>query len=682
MTGYTIQDELAKWRAPYKVFGGEQLSQVGKNLLDVNSTVKPIDEEDANIEAEAGEVLLQPDGSVFKVLGKPHSKGGTPLNVPDGSFIYSKFKPLSIDKESKELFGFKEGGKYKASKNTPAELLKREIDIEHHNTLLEVLKSDKHDLLSKTSSQLMLEKNFKKLGRIAYLQEEKKGFPQGLPMHSEGTAPMEPENIEEGEARENQFAMGGRFRPLAQLGLTYGNQTYMPTQSVPSGARQVGMEEKDGKRRWYFEADPITGELSNAPSGSRYKGSDMQYITSLANSRPELTKFNSQQMTSKGYGTLDNPVWGEWDKRFYKPEGPQRFYTESDINMDSTESSDGSYNPFAKSWKANRLIKPTDKPQDPFAKSWEINMDKVNIPKYTGEPSPSNSPSSSSSTENILPYTPNVRKTFPMLLDEGWAAYNAVNTPNFYPVRKQYNFSPLVEQRRSERPLLNIAGQQASQFIQNQRLNNPILARANQSMATKQLLDKSNEIMGDVYNRNIDIRNNTERYNNQMFNTYAARNVDANAQYVDQVNMTNQNAVLEDKMGWNAFQSLRNNNQSLLDSMRQRLASQRTTGVRNVWVNPRSGRMSTTPVTGWIKQLQAAPLFDVNGRDWTPRYTGAGDWSMATASDMTSMTPQQMNELISEMGLDPRGKALLMNTWFRARYGVPSGRGQGQGWGW
>lgn len=677
MTGYTIQDELAKWRAPYKVFGGEQLSQVGKNLLDVNSTVKPIDEEDANIEAEAGEVLLQPDGSVFKVLGKPHSKGGTPLNVPDGSFIYSKFKPLSIDKESKELFGFKEGGKYKASKNTPAELLKREVDIEHHNTLLEVLKSDKHDLLSKTSSQLMLEKNFKKLGRIAYLQEEKKGFPQGLPTFSEGTAPMEPEEIEEGEARENQFAMGGRFRPLAQLGLTYGNQTYMPTQSLPSGARQVGMEERDGKRRWYFEADPITGELSNAPSGSRYKGSDLDYITGLAESRPELTRFNSQQMTSKGYGSSSNPVWGEWDKRFYRPEGTQRFYTESDIepssspnsgNIQGTTPSGFSAMPYT---DAGLTGAPANNPQ---GYNWRNVGD--------AKPAASSTASSSSSTENILPYMPNVRKTFPMLLDEGWAAYNAINTPNFYPVRKQYNFSPLVEQRRSERPLLNIAGQQASQFIQNQRLNNPILARANQSMATKQLLDKSNEIMGDVYNRNIDIRNNTERYNNQMFNTYAARNVDANAQYVDQVNMTNQNAVLEDKIGWNAFQSLRNNNQSLLDSMRQRLASQRTTGVRNVWVNPRSGRMSTTPVTGWIKQLQAAPLFDVNGRDWTPRYTGAGDWSMATASDMTSMTPQQMNELISEMGLDPRGKALLMNTWFRARYGVPSGRGQGQGWGW
>jgi hypothetical protein len=668
MTGYTIQDELAKWRAPYKVFGGEQLSQVGKNLFDVNTTVKPIDEEDANVEAEKGEVLLQPDGSVFKVLGKSHSKGGTPLNVPNGSFIYSKFKPLSIDKESKELFGFKEGGKYKSAKNTPAELLKREVDIEHHNTLLEVLKSDKHDLLSKKSSQLMLEKNFDKLGKIAYLQEEKKGFPQGLPTFSEGTAPIESEDVEEGEARENQYKMGGRFTPLAQMGMTYNNQIYSPTQSVPSGARQVGFEERDGKRRWYFETDPITGELSYNQEPTR--GRSKLSVDNMVNQPNTYKRFHSlmkgapENIMRDAAGNIIR--YGKWPSQYQPSSDPQRFYTESDIESPSSNNTMGSPNGFS-------AMPYTDAGLTGTAgnNSEGYNWKPVSSPSQNQEPA---TKSSSGNIEDILSYTPNVKKTFPMLLNEGWAAYNAVNTPNFYPVRNQYNFSPLVAQRRSARPMLNIAGQQASQFIANQRLNNPILARANQAYATKQLLDKSNEIMGEVYNRNVDLRNDTERYNNQMSNTYAARNVDANSQYVDRVNMTNQNAVLEDKMGWNQFASLSNMNQSMVDSMKQRLAAQRTPGTRDVWMNPKTGKISLKPVEGWIQRKQAAPLYDINGRDWTPRFTGAGDWSMATAGDMDSMTPQQLNELISEMNLDARGKALIMNTWFRNRYGMRNSR--------
>jgi len=64
----------------------------------VGSFITPVPRDEANIEAEKGETMVTPMGDdaqtrtipkTFKIGGKRHHKGGTPLNVPDGTFIYS-----------------------------------------------------------------------------------------------------------------------------------------------------------------------------------------------------------------------------------------------------------------------------------------------------------------------------------------------------------------------------------------------------------------------------------------------------------------------------------------------------------------------------------------------------------------------------------------------------------------
>ena len=71
-------------------------AQVGKFSapdVRVNSTLQPVPREEANLEAERGEVAVLPTkGGVpdtFKIGGERHSKGGTPLNLPSDSFIFS-----------------------------------------------------------------------------------------------------------------------------------------------------------------------------------------------------------------------------------------------------------------------------------------------------------------------------------------------------------------------------------------------------------------------------------------------------------------------------------------------------------------------------------------------------------------------------------------------------------------
>jgi hypothetical protein len=142
----------------------------------INTTIKPIDKDKANIEAEKDEVLLtfKPTGlALHNIKGKLHSKGGTPLNVPDGSFIFSNDKDMSLSKEEIETFklgSYQKGG---LIKNTPASVLKRAVDLKHNNRMIDTLENSKNSA-EKTTAMKMLEKYQKTIGNIAALQEIRK----------------------------------------------------------------------------------------------------------------------------------------------------------------------------------------------------------------------------------------------------------------------------------------------------------------------------------------------------------------------------------------------------------------------------------------------------------------------------------------------------------------------------
>ena len=91
-----------------------------------SDTLHPVPREEANIEAEKGETLygdIDGDGQNehMNIGGEKHSKGGTPLNVPEGTFVFSDAKKMRIkDPEILKSFGLtpnKEG-------YTPAEIAK------------------------------------------------------------------------------------------------------------------------------------------------------------------------------------------------------------------------------------------------------------------------------------------------------------------------------------------------------------------------------------------------------------------------------------------------------------------------------------------------------------------------------------------------------------------------------
>jgi len=145
----------------------------------VSDRVGPVDRDEATIEAERGETVvgdINNDGMLehFIVGGKRHFQGGTPLNVPDGSFVFSDTRALNIKNKDvlKNIFGVT------ASKGmTPAKVAKK-FDLNQYNDLL---LDPEADAISKRTAQMMLDNNLRKLGQLALVQEGMKGFPDGIP---------------------------------------------------------------------------------------------------------------------------------------------------------------------------------------------------------------------------------------------------------------------------------------------------------------------------------------------------------------------------------------------------------------------------------------------------------------------------------------------------------------------
>jgi hypothetical protein len=196
----------------------------------VKNTIQEVPREEANIEAEAGETVygdIDADGGLehLKIGGKRHVDGGTPLNVPEGSFIYSDTKKMKIkDPEVLAHFGKKS---YSNGGTTPAELAKQ-YNINKYKSIIE---DPYADPISKTTAQLMVKNYEKKLGQLAIVQESMKDFPGGVPEVAKKVIPEQAAMVEQAimqqqmgeenpelntdeytEQEEEQYAYGGNLK--------------------------------------------------------------------------------------------------------------------------------------------------------------------------------------------------------------------------------------------------------------------------------------------------------------------------------------------------------------------------------------------------------------------------------------------------------------------------------------
>jgi len=146
--------------------------------VSVKSTLQSVDKKYANLEAEKGEIAMLPTKngipSTYKIGGKRHSEGGTPLNLPANSFIFSDTAKMKI-KDPVILAQF--GMSAKSGGYTPADIAKK-YDI---NPYKKILADPDTDDLQRSTAEMMISNFNMKLAKLALIQESMKGFDQGIP---------------------------------------------------------------------------------------------------------------------------------------------------------------------------------------------------------------------------------------------------------------------------------------------------------------------------------------------------------------------------------------------------------------------------------------------------------------------------------------------------------------------
>jgi len=212
-----------------------------------NSTIGAVPREMANIEAEGGETVygdLDGDGGNehMKITGPRHSQGGVPLNVPEGSFIFSDTAKMRIkDPEVLKYFGLsaKKGG------YTPAEIAKR-YDLNKYKAIIE---DDSQDELNKTTAQLMMKNYEDKLAKLSMVQESMKGFPQGVPQVAQGEAAygghVNLPKAQTGSAGVGQFLNSWMYQPPGEY--VYGPGPGIAPQAAQDNSAVV-VKNKDPKK--------------------------------------------------------------------------------------------------------------------------------------------------------------------------------------------------------------------------------------------------------------------------------------------------------------------------------------------------------------------------------------------------------------------------------------------------
>jgi hypothetical protein len=542
------------------------------NYLDeISHSVKPIEERYANIEAEQHEVLFQ-EGKLYNILGKPHSKGGTPLNAKEGSFIFSKFTPLNINKKDKKLFELNAVKSDKIRNNSPAQILKKEVDFKHHNKMFKVLEDRMQDDISKKSAELMLGKNLQLVGKIGYLQEEKKNFPTGVPTFADGSTPIVNKELENKIMQSSQFM---------QLG---GMKKYVP------GGQIVNVN--------------LPCEFGKHPDGSCILFEELS-DTQKAQVRAKASKVTQ---FSPGFNEVENVNGFQVGEKVLPPTG-FKLTGPQDPNWKRTFEKLKRTNPAraaeitaeARRQKAQREGSAEYQIIQPTASATTSHVDTLGEPLSNVEPMGSTAIGATSigkpkdstaigkskfkETDNLTPGDPLNYSSNPFNSQARLNGYQNANTAyllgqglnvkKYMPMRPQIRSNiPFVETYDYQPVLNQIDNGVAQQYDAGRFSSSPQQGAINSLVAGKALQAKSQAI-GQINAQNVPLRNQQRILAAQTLNQDNQFNVGQNLQYYDKVQLANSNYDTLKQAGINAAVGDYNTNLSMLDKFKQLEASQK-----------------------------------------------------------------------------------------------------------
>lgn len=495
-------------------------SSDGNPSVEVDPSINSVIKENpyrSNVNIEGGEIVLQPDlTALFKATGKKHTRGGMDVLLRPESFIYSDWKGLALTGKEYELFELKEAAKGKD--DTPAEVLKKNIDVKHYNSMVNILEDPYKDDLSKKSAALMLEKYLQSLGNIAYIQESKKGFPQGVPAFAMGTAPVyDPEvksKIEEnkqfmkagGKTNNPYMQMGGAANPWAfqyakYLAQQQGNQVTPPSQNKQSSAQ-------------------------NTPTWGLWQGDQMPIFQDRYGTTNAADKFSSLKdwdtvANQLGYtGPKDNLSFQKW------------LFNSSKENQDIINKWHNTYSKGPNEGMFDNKI----------GIRWASAIDEI-VKKQPSGPTNINIPPWKWNVPTPDPKVPNLEITPQGSKQADWrftpwqklSQLNQLgqfaNVKRYMPYRSRYNATyvdpALVNPEQAIGDIKGAAGQQLSSI----GTLNPILRNAQAASISGQVMNQLPGVRSQYDNQNAQILNQTRQYNNQVKNNESLVNMGNDQQY-------------------------------------------------------------------------------------------------------------------------------------------------------
>lgn len=297
---------------PYPMSFNAKQQRVSDPEFNMKKSLSPVPREQSDIEAEKGEHILgdfDGDGAPesMAVGGKRHSEGGTPLSVPDNSFVFSDTQRLKI-KDPNILSVFD------ASKpQTPGKLAKK-YPLNDFKSMME---DPKTDPLSRKTAEMMYGNNMKKLQQLAEAQEmikASKGIPAS-PQHMATGGPSGANiNMPGGQFRfdlpvsvEQGYDMVYKPEAVAMANILYGPSATGNFQDNMNGPRTQFV------RQWQT---PTPNNLQQGSQMDNLGTTPPQQMPVGQPYAPQMTNIPSSLMP----GTMDKGT-GKGDKRKVRIEG-------------------------------------------------------------------------------------------------------------------------------------------------------------------------------------------------------------------------------------------------------------------------------------------------------------------------------------------------------------------------
>lgn len=258
----------------YDFLGRNALAADGMQIRQIGGMGEP------NVEVEGKEHIKLPNGFSQEIKGKSHAEGGIPLNLPQGSKIFSeKLKDPETKKSYADLAKKYETKKY--------------IDLLNKKTA---------DPIQKATAQMMIQKNNQKLEELFALQEQNKA--SGLHgIEVQQNALREQQAQQQQQPEEPMMMHGGYHLHKAQDGEeTYYGQTTRTPETVdympPMPASQI--------------------RSTDLPSLNPF-GTFAQTPSFIFRNTPEYKKYIDNITKETGFNIENKPTWqqrdlGEWDK--------------------------------------------------------------------------------------------------------------------------------------------------------------------------------------------------------------------------------------------------------------------------------------------------------------------------------------------------------------------------------